>query len=120
MGFWKYCFAPTSADSNIAIRCIFGIEVVLDDLHPPLVVGVAGGADMQCLHSLGKRNLQDIGIDIDGLFDQLAGGVSPKEPDLAFKVDNDEIDDALSHMIDDALKAGFDSSKAKGITRASC
>ncbi|TDH64890.1 hypothetical protein CCR75_004015 [Bremia lactucae] len=153
MGISKCHFVPILArTANFVSRSIvdelqeLGNEVVLHDLHPPLVVVVAGGAEMQFRHSVElslriktttgplhltrvcwmdkrKRTMQDIRIDIDRLFNQLAGGgsiieadeddISQAEPDLAFELDIDKIDDALSHMIDDALKAGIDPSKAK-------
>ncbi|TDH72191.1 hypothetical protein CCR75_003392 [Bremia lactucae] len=67
--------------------------------------------------------MQDIGIDIDEFFDQWTGDgsiietdeddISQVEPNLHIDVNNNEIDGALCHTIDDALKAGFASSKAK-------
>ncbi|KAE9042606.1 hypothetical protein PR002_g3826 [Phytophthora rubi] len=67
---------------------------------------------------LGRKTMQDIGIDIDRLFEQLAGGdrvneadgddVSDNDTELHFAVDMEDIHRHLDRMLDEAREAGFE------------
>ncbi|KAE9360839.1 hypothetical protein PF008_g1646 [Phytophthora fragariae] len=67
---------------------------------------------------LGRKTMQDIGIDIDRLFEQLAGGdrvneadgddVSDNDTELHFVVDMEDIHRHLDRMLDEAREAGFE------------
>ncbi|GMF57038.1 unnamed protein product [Phytophthora fragariaefolia] len=66
--------------------------------------------------------MKDIGIDVNGLLEQLAGGstvaeadhddITASDPELGFSDETDEIHTVVSKLVDDAVDAGFDSSLA--------
>lgn len=68
---------------------------------------------------LGRKTMQDIGIDINRLFEQLAGGsnvseaddddITSESPHMDFNVDREQIEDQLNRTLDEAREAGFDS-----------
>ncbi|KAG3066531.1 hypothetical protein PI125_g23853 [Phytophthora idaei] len=67
---------------------------------------------------LGRETMQDIGIDIDRLFDQLAGGskvsdadddgIACNTPKLEFAVDKEQIEEYLNAMLDATAAVGFE------------
>ncbi|OWY91634.1 hypothetical protein PHMEG_00039703, partial [Phytophthora megakarya] len=79
---------------------------------------VMDGAEDEFL--LGRKTMQDIGIDIDCLFEQLASGgrvneadgddVTSCDTDLSFNVDMQEIHGHLDRMLAEAREAGFETS----------
>lgn len=71
---------------------------------------------------LGRATMKYIGIDVNGLLEQLAGGstvaeadhddITTSDPELDFADEIDEIHTVVSTLVDNAVDAGFDSSLA--------
>ncbi|OWY94489.1 hypothetical protein PHMEG_00035758, partial [Phytophthora megakarya] len=130
-------FCPdTGADSNIISRVLIEElqdigDVVLQPQDPPTcgsetAAGPLHLAGVPCLvmdgnedkFLLGRQTMQDIGIDIDRLFEQLSGGNSISDaeedeimnetPQLTFTVDKKQIDEYLNKMLNAAKEAGFE------------
>jgi hypothetical protein len=76
---------------------------------------------------LGRRTMQEIGIDIDGILEELAGSGLLDQADLDDLDDlgdddvlvqpDVEIDDALKHLIEEAMAEGFDPELRDGFER---
>eukprot|EP00644_Phytophthora_capsici_P011685 jgi/Phyca11/123502/e_gw1.50.305.1 len=99
-------------------------DAVILDLRIETAAGPLHLADVPCLvmegHEdeflLGRKTMQDVGIDTDRLFDQLASGhvgdadaddVTSDNPQVAFSVDGDEVSGYLNKMVDAAGAAGL-------------
>ncbi|ETK81445.1 hypothetical protein L915_13054 [Phytophthora nicotianae] len=110
-----------------AVEFDLRIETAAGPLHLAIVSGlVMDGHEDEFL--LGCQTMQDVGIDIDRLFEQLASGgqvhdasdddFTRTSPQLAFTVDMEEIKGCLEKMVAAAAAAGFDSallSELRGI-----
>ncbi|GMF63166.1 unnamed protein product [Phytophthora fragariaefolia] len=69
-----------------------------------------------------RATMKDIGIDVNGFLEQLAGGskvaeadhddITASNPELGFSDETDEIHTVVSKLVDDAVDAGLDSSLA--------
>ncbi|POM64696.1 Hypothetical protein PHPALM_19741 [Phytophthora palmivora] len=67
---------------------------------------------------LGRATMKDIGIDVNGLLEQLAGGasvaeadnddVTEHEPELGFNDEREEIHVVVDKLVDEAVEAGFE------------
>ncbi|ETP11163.1 hypothetical protein F441_13306 [Phytophthora nicotianae CJ01A1] len=100
-----------------AVEFDLRIETAAGPLHLAIVSGlVMDGHEDEFL--LGCQTMQDVGIDIDRLFEQLASGgqvhdagdddFTRTSPLLAFTVDMEEIKGCLEKMVAAAAAAGFD------------
>ncbi|GMF16253.1 unnamed protein product [Phytophthora fragariaefolia] len=67
---------------------------------------------------LGRATMKDIGIDVNGLLEQLAGGtsvaeadnddVTEHEPELGFDDEREEIQVVVDKLVDEVVEAGFE------------
>ncbi|GMF56173.1 unnamed protein product [Phytophthora fragariaefolia] len=116
--------ADSGAESNILSRsmvdelCALDSTVKLVKLELPTVVKVAGGATMQYRDRVEVDLRINIGIDVNGLLEQLAGGtsvaeadnddVTEHEPELGFDDEREEIHVVVDKLVDEAVEAGFE------------